>query len=164
VRISLIAAASENNVIGNRGRIPWTLPDDLRHFRKVTEGHPVIMGRKTYESIGHPLPNRRNIVITRQKGFAAGACDVVSSLDEALLVADKDGEDDIFVIGGGEIYREALPRAERIYLTRVHAEVPGDAHFPEFHPDHWMEVSAQRHEADTEHAYPYTFLVYERRL
>jgi len=169
VRISLIAAASENNVIGDHGRIPWDIPADLQYFRRTTQGHVVIMGRKTYESIGHPLPKRPNIVITRQKGLRAEGCDVVGSLEEALEKAKGQngnmakGEDEVFVIGGGEIYREALPKADRVYLTRVHTTIAGDAYFPEFHSKQWMEVSSERHEAQ-EGQPAYTFLVYEKRL
>src|SRR3990167_8748686 len=167
MRISLIAAASENNVIGDHGKIPWNIPEDMRHFRTLTTGKPVIMGRKTYESIGHPLPKRPNIVVTRQKGYMAGGCHVVASLDEALQIArlpdgqaDCKNAEEVFVIGGGEIYREALEQAERIYLTRVHATVPGDAYFPEFHPERWNAVSEERHEGNP----AYTFLMYEKKL
>lgn len=160
MRISLIAAVSENNVIGNHGKIPWDIPEDLKHFRALTIGKPVIMGRKTYESIGHPLPKRMNIVITRQKGYAAEGCYVVASLDEALRIADRKNTEEVFVIGGGEIYREALEKADRIYLTRVHATIDGDAFFPEFHPEHWNTVSEERNEGDP----AYTFLVYEKKL
>lgn len=161
MRISLIAAASENNVIGNHGKIPWDLPEDLKYFRTITLGKPIIMGRKTYQSIGHPLPERRNIVITRQKDFLAEGCDVVGSLEEAIEVGGGRGKvEEVFVIGGGEIYREALPRSDRIYLTRVHAKVEGDAYFPEFHPEHWQEVSRERHEGEP----AYTFSLYEKKL
>lgn len=158
--ISLIAAASENNVIGNRGRIPWDIPEDLQYFRRVTQGHPVIMGRKTHESIGRPLPKRQNIIITRQVGYQAEGCEVVGSLVDALQVAGCKDAEEVFVIGGGEIYGQALEKADRIYLTRVHATVEGDAYFPEFHPEHWVEVSRERHEGDP----AYTFLVYEKKL
>lgn len=160
MRISLIAAASENNVIGNHGTIPWNIPEDMKHFRTLTTGKPVIMGRKTYESIGHPLPKRPNIVITRQKRFTAEGCHVVASLDEALQIADCKNAEEVFVIGGGEIYREALEKADRIYLTRVHATIEGDAFFPEFHPEHWNVVREERYEGDP----AYTFLMYEKRL
>lgn len=161
VRISLIAAASENNVIGDHGKIPWDIPADMKHFRAITIGKPVIMGRKTYESIGHPLPKRPNIVITRQKGFTAEGCEVVGSLEEAIEKVERTEE--VFVIGGGEIYKDALPRADRVYLTRVHATIEGDAYFPEFHSEHWVERSRERHEAEGGQP-AYTFLVYERRI
>lgn len=158
--LSLIVATSENNVIGNKGKIPWKLPTDLKHFRTTTEGHPIIMGRKTYESIGHPLPRRRNIVITRQKDFQAEGCDVVTSLEDALKLCE--GEEEVFVIGGGEIYRQSLAITNRVYLTRVHAKVEGDAFFPELPPSEWREVSVERHEADTENSYACSFMVYHR--
>jgi dihydrofolate reductase len=160
MRISLIAAVSENNVIGDHGKIPWDIPEDMKHFRTLTMGKPVIMGRKTYESIGHPLPKRPNIVITRQKDFVAEGCEIVGSLDEALQIADCKNSEEVFVIGGGEIYREALEKADRIYLTRVHTTIQGDAFFPEFHPEHWQEVSAERYEGKP----AYTFLLYEKKL
>jgi dihydrofolate reductase len=158
VRICLIAAASENNVIGDHGKIPWDIPEDMKHFREITMGKPVIMGRKTYESIGHPLPKRPNIVITRQKGYVTTGAEVVGSLGDALERAGS--VEEVFIIGGGEIYREALPMADRIYLTRVHAKVAGDALFPEFHPDHWREVSSEHHAGNP----AYTFLLYEKKL
>ncbi len=175
--ISLIAAASENNVIGNKGKIPWHLPADLKHFRELTEGHPstgagqvpVIMGRKTYESIGHPLKRRRNIVITRQTAFKAEGCEVVQSFDKALdLIRTTSLYQDpreVFVIGGGQIYGEALPLADRVYLTRVHGEFEGDAFFffPRDNLSDWVEVSSEYHKADAENSCPYTFLVYERK-
>ena len=160
VTISLVAAASENNVIGSKGKIPWHLPADLQYFRKLTEGHTVIMGRKTYESIGHPLKNRRNIVITRQKDFQAEGCEVVASLEDALKLSQS--EEEVFVIGGGEIFKQVFPLANRIYLTRVHAHVEGQALFLEISED-WVEVSREPHEADAENPHAYTFLVYERR-
>ena len=186
MRISIIAAASENNVIGNRGKLPWHLPADLKHFRKLTEGHPVIMGRKTYESIlrlrsghsvGRPLPKRRNIVISRKKGLKLPGCEVASSLEEALRVVQthlpreapggaKWGTPtplEVFIIGGGEIYKEAMPLADRIYLTRVHAVFEGDTFFPKIEESEWTEVSREEHEADRENLQGYTFVTYERQ-
>lgn len=172
--ISLVAAASDNNVIGAKGKIPWHLPADLKFFRKLTEGHPVIMGRKTYESIGHPLPRRRNIVISRQEGFKAEGCEVVKSLEEALECcsslqpsprlrpAGKSDVSEVFIIGGGEIYKQALSLADRIYLTRVHVQIEGDAFFPKI-LEGWIEKSRERHEPDSENSYAYTFLTYEKK-
>lgn len=161
--ISLIAAASENNVIGNKGKLPWHLPDDMRHFKELTMGKPVIMGRKTFESIGTALPGRQNIVITRNVSFSAPECTVSESFTEAIGVATYVGAEQAFVIGGGEIYREALPHADRIYLTRVHATVDGDAFFPEVDLKGWKEVERQRHDKDATHAYPFTFFTYEKK-
>ena len=159
--ISLVVAASKNNVIGRDGGLPWHLPDDLRHFKQLTTGKPVIMGRKTFESIGRPLPDRRNIVMTRDENYAAEGCDVVTSVDEALdLVADAD---EMMVIGGGQVYREFLPRADRIFLTRVQADVDGDVRFPELDETAWRLGSSENHDADDKHAYAFELLVFERR-
>jgi dihydrofolate reductase len=163
MRIALVAAMAENRVIGSSNCIPWCLPKDLKHFREITTGHPVIMGRKTYDSIGHPLPGRHNIVISRQQGLKIEGCEVVSSLEDALELAKSDGAEEADVIGGGEIYRQALPLADRMYLTIVHAEFPGDTSFPEFSEEEWKEVSRERHEPDEKNPYSYTFLTYERR-
>ena len=163
MNISIVAAASENNVIGKGGGIPWDLPDDFVHFRHATKGCPVIMGRKTYESIGRVLPGRRNIVITRQKGYEAlPGCDVVHSLPQAIeLVSDAQK---VFVIGGESIYAAALPLANEIDLTRVHTTIEkGDAFFPKFSEDDWELVSKKRHPADERHKYAFTFLLYRRR-
>jgi len=161
MKISLVVAASENNVIGKKGEIPWDLPDDFKHFHDATEGKPIIMGRKTHESIGRVLPGRRNIVVTRQDMEIEG-CEVVHSIEEALeLVKD---EPEVAVIGGGEIYKQALPHANIIDLTRVHTTIEGgDAFFPEFSEDKWELKSQERHEADERHAYPFTFLLYEKK-
>jgi dihydrofolate reductase len=161
--ISLIAAASENNVIGRGGELPWHLPKDLQYYRLRTLGHPIIMGRKTFESIGKPLPGRRNIVVTRRRDFSSQGCDVVHSLEEALALVRDDPSGEVFVIGGGEIYGAALTHVRRIYLTRVHATIEGDAYFPEVDWSEWREVSRERHEADPEHTYAFTFLVFERK-
>ena len=160
--ISLIAAASENNVIGKEGELPWDLPNDLKFFRSTTSGHPVIMGRKTFESIGHPLPKRRNIVITRGTAYEAEGAEIVHSIDDALsLFADDDEE--VFIIGGGEVYQQALPLADRVYLTRVHTVIEGDAFFPELDDEGWEEVSSEHHGTDEEHEFAYTFFTFERR-
>lgn len=157
--ISIIVAASTNNVIGVRGELPWRLSDDLRHFKATTMGKPIVMGRKTYESIGRPLPGRQNIVITRQANFVAEGCDVVASLEDAA--AKTGDEKEIVVIGGSEIYSLALPMAERLYLTRVHAEVDGDAFFPEIDKTEWRLMTDEPHEADERNEYPYSFRVFE---
>ena len=159
MKIILIAAAAENNVIGQGGKIPWDLPDDLKHFRKLTEGHAVIMGRKTLDSLGKPLPKRRNIVITHADHIFGG-CEVVHSLGEALKICKSESE--LWIIGGGEIYREALTKADRIELTRVHATVKGDAFFPEVDWSNWQLTRENRHESNENHAYAFTFQTYER--
>lgn len=158
--IILIAAASENNVIGNKGRIPWDLPDDVKHFRSLTEGHPIIMGRKTFESLGRPLSNRRNIVITRQNVLFKG-CEIVHSLEEALKQCQ--GESEVYIIGGGEIYHEALSKADRIELTRVHTQIDGDAFFPEIDDSYWRLMKEEPHPVDPRHEYAFTFQRWDRK-
>jgi dihydrofolate reductase len=137
--VSIIAAMAENRVIGRNGAIPWDLPDDRRRFRSLTMGHPVIMGRRTFEAIGHPLPGRRNIVLTRQAHYRAEGCDVAHDLRSALEACE--GSTEVFIIGGAEIYRQALPFAGRIYLTIVHAEISGDAFFPTIPSDEFKETA-----------------------
>ena len=159
--ISIIVAASTNNVIGNQGDLPWRLPDDLKRFKAVTMGKPIVMGRKTWESIGWPLPGRQNIVITRQHDFAANGCDVVSSVDEAITAAGD--VDEIMVIGGSQIYELVLPVADRLYLTRVHTELDGDAFFPEIDASTWSKTSDESHRADERNEFDFSFRTYERR-
>ncbi|MDX1499159.1 MAG: type 3 dihydrofolate reductase [Woeseiaceae bacterium] len=158
--ISLVVAASENGVIGRDGGLPWRLGDDLRRFKALTMGKPIVMGRKTFESIGRPLPGRQNIVITRQTGFTAEGCDVVASQEEAVAAAGD--ADEIMVIGGGEIYALFLPRAERVYLTRVAAEVEGDTHFPDLPADEWTETAHESHMANERNDHDFTIITYDR--
>lgn len=160
MRVSLIAAVAENGVIGRNNALPWRLPADLRRFRRITMGHPIVMGRRSYEAIGRPLPGRTNIVVTRRSDYTAPGCTVVHSLDEALARAA--GAPETFVIGGAQLYAEALPRAHRLYLTRVHAEIPGDTLFPPVDWSPWREIEREHHEADPEHAHAYTFITFER--
>lgn len=160
-RVSLIAAVADNGVIGADNALPWHLPDDLRYFKELTTGHAIVMGRRNYESIGRPLPKRHNIVVTRNPDYRAPGCTIVRSVDEALRAAGSDAE--VFVIGGGEIYRQTLARADRLYLTLVHAEPNGDAYFPEFDQAAWRETSRREHPADDRHAHPFTFVTFERR-
>jgi dihydrofolate reductase len=158
--ISLIVAASTNNVIGSGGDLPWKLSADLQRFKALTMGKPIIMGRKTWESIGRPLPGRKNIVVTRQPGYEAVGCTVVASPDQAIEAADEAGE--IMIIGGGNLYRQFLPVADRIYLTRVHAEIEGDTLIPELLPSDWRTVSSESHTADEANDYDSEFRVLER--
>lgn len=161
-RISLIAAMTDRRIIGHDGGMPWHLPDDLRHFKALTMGKPVLMGRKTFESIGRPLPGRRNIVISRKGVPDMAGIEVAGSLEEALARADDGTTEEIMVIGGGEIYRLALPRAERIYLTHIEIDAPGDTVFPEIDPRIWHEVARVSHPArDGRPAY--SFVTLERR-
>lgn len=159
--VSAIVAAAENNAIGKDNELLWHLPNDLRFFKQTTSGHAVIMGRKTYESVGKPLPNRRNLVVTRQKDYVLEGAEVVHSLEAAL--ARCSDETEVFIVGGAEIYRQALPFTHRVYLTRVHAELPGDAYFPDLDERDWVLVSEEKHNPDERHAYGYSFQVYERR-
>lgn len=158
--VSIIVAAAENGAIGKDNKLLWHLPNDLRFFKQTTTGHSIIMGRKTYESVGKPLPNRRNIIVTRQSDYAVDNAEVVHALDEALGLCV--GEPEVFVVGGAEIYKQALPVVGRIYLTRVHATPEGDAYFPELNENEWVLTSAAYREPDERHAYGYTFMVYER--
>jgi dihydrofolate reductase len=160
VIVSLVVAMSENRVIGRSGGLPWSLPKDLRRFKTLTVDHTVIMGRKTFDEIKHPLANRRNVVITRNRNFHPHGVTVVPTLDEALALGATERE--VFVIGGGEIYRLALHRADRLYLTVVHAQVEGDTYFPEFDLAAWALEEEERHEADAKHAYAFTFRTYRR--
>jgi dihydrofolate reductase len=159
--LSLVVAAARNNVIGSDGGLPWHLPDDLRHFKRLTTGKPVIMGRRTFESIGRPLPDRRNIVMTRQADYTAQGCEVVSSVDEALECVR--GANEVMIIGGGQVYRDFLPHADRIYLTRVRADVEGDTCFPDMAENGWHRVTTEHHPADEKHAYAFDLIVFERR-
>jgi dihydrofolate reductase len=153
--ISLIAAMAENRVIGSGGTIPWKLPEDLRRFRSITMGHAVIMGRKTFESIGRPLPGRRNIILTRNREYRAEGCLVVHGLEAAL--AECREADEVFICGGGEVFREALPLASRIYLTVVHINVEGDTFFPPI-PEEFRETARE----EVEDAIPFSFILCQR--
>ncbi len=158
--ISLIVAVSTNNVIGAQGDLPWRLPADLKRFKALTMGKPIIMGRLTWESIGRPLPGRRNIVITRNKDFDAEGCAVVASPAEALRAAGD--VDEIMIIGGGQIYDLFLPKAGRLYLTRVHTEIDGDAWFPDVDSESWELKSLESHAAGDANEFDFEFRNYER--
>ncbi len=160
--ISLVVAAANNNGIGKEGQMPWHLPADMKHFKNVTWGMPVIMGRKTFESIGKVLPGRKNIVITRQTGWEAEGAVVVKKMEDALFVAAETDAKEVMVIGGGEIYKLIFEKARRIYLTRVDAEPEADTFFPSLQPKEWHLVNQQKHEADEKNAYNYSFQLWER--
>ncbi len=164
--ISLIWAMAENGVIGRDNTLPWRLPDDMKHFMNVTMGKPVLMGRKTFESMKSPLPGRTNIVMTRDTTWFREDVRVVRSLDEGLAIAEQqaliDGRDELMVIGGADVYRLALPRASRLYVTHVHASPEGDVFFPEINLEEWRQVASERHEADEKHTAAFTVAVYER--
>ncbi len=159
--VSLVVAADEEGGIGRGGGLPWHLPADLKHFRALTMGKPVIMGRRTWESIGRPLPGRRNVVVSRQPSLQVPGCEVAGSLDDALRLVDDAAE--ACVIGGAEIYRLALPLADLIHLTRVHARVEADTFLPPLDPREWRLQSREEHAADERHAYPFSFITLERR-
>jgi dihydrofolate reductase len=161
--VELVVAVSENDVIGRGNQLPWRLPADLQHFRALTLGHHILMGRKTHESIGRALPGRTNWILSRSRDFAAADCNVVPTLQEAL--SGVAGGAPLMVIGGAEIYRLCLPRAQRIHLTLVHSAITGgDTFFDAWRRSEWSEVSRERHEADAKNAYPYSFLILDRKL
>jgi dihydrofolate reductase len=160
MKLSLIAAMADNRVIGHENRLPWHLPADLQHFKAITLGKPVLMGRKTWESIGRPLPGRTNVVITRDASYQAEGCVVAHSLEEAVGAAGEALE--VMVIGGAQLYRQALPLAETLYLTLVHAEFRGDTRFPAWRPEEWRETARIDHEADDRNPHAYSFITLER--
>lgn len=155
--VSLIAAMDRNRGIGTGNQLPWRLPADLRRFRELTMGHHIIVGRKTYESIGRPLPGRQMIIVTREKGYEAQDWFITHSVQEAINLARDRGESEVFVCGGAEIYRQSLDFADRMYLTLVDAEVAADTFFPEFDRDRWIEQESFHHPADENNPYPFTF-------
>jgi len=159
-RLSLIVAMARNRAIGVNGRIPWHLPDELKLFKKVTMGHHIIMGRKTWESIGRQLPGRSMVVVSRRSGYGVPGALVADSLERAIAACAGDTE--IFVIGGSELFRAALPLADRLYLTTVEAEVAGDTFMPEFHAAQWREIESGTHSADSRHPYAYRHAILER--
>jgi dihydrofolate reductase len=160
VRVSLVVAAARNGVIGRDNDLPWRLPTDRKHFRRTTLGRPVIMGRLTWESIGKPLDRRKNIVVTRNRHYSAPGCTVVHSLEAALAAAEP--ADEVMVVGGSEIYALALPVADRVYLTRVEAEVEGDSFFPDLPPTEWRETERRESPADAQNPYSLAFLTLDR--
>lgn len=161
MKLSIIVAVADNGVIGRANALPWRLPDDLKRFKRLTMGHTLIMGRKTFEAIGRPLPGRRMIVLTRNSAFRPAGATVAPDLAAALaMVAD---EEEAFIVGGADVYHAALPHADRIYLTRVHATVTGDVTFRPLDNDQWELIDAVHHPADTRHRYAFTFEEHRRR-
>src|SRR5882757_1286682 len=163
--ISLIAALAQNGVIGKANDLPWHLPDDMKYFMLTTKGHHVIMGRKNYESLPEkfrPLPNRISIVVTRQKGYQAPGCSVVHQLEEGVKIAETHGEQELFIIGGSEIYKLGMPLADKLYLTEIHASIDGDTVFPFYPKESWREVSRQPHVADDRHEFAFDFVIYKK--
>ena len=162
MKISLIVAASENNVIGRDNDLPWKLPDDMKHFVKTTKGHCILMGRKNLESFGRLLPNRTNILLTRDREYKFEGAEIFYELEQAIAFAKKSGEEELMVIGGGEIYRQCMPFADRVYLTRVHAEVEGDVYFPELDSSFWEVTTEEFHEKDEKHNFSFSFQTFDR--
>jgi len=160
--ISAIVAISKNRVIGHENDIPWYLPADLKYFKRTTLNHPIIMGRNTFTSIGKPLPKRTNIVLTRNPFYIASGCLIAHSLKQALELAFDQEEEEVFIIGGGQIYEQALPYLDKIYLTEVDLEVPGEVVFPILPANEWIETAAEAHPADEKNEYAYTFKIYTK--
>ena len=159
--ISFVVAMGRNKVIGRNNSLPWNMPADMKHFKKLTLGKPIIMGRKTYETIGKPLPNRKNIIITRDQDYKAEGCIVAHSIEESLQSAEN--AEEVMVIGGAQIYKEFLPKANRIYLTIIDHDFEGDTHFPEYNEEEWQEIEREEHKADEENKYDYVFVTLERK-
>lgn len=157
--VSIVVAIADNHAIGKDNKLLWHLPKDLKHFKEITTGGTVIMGRKTYDSVGRPLPNRRNIIVTRQSITIEG-CEVVNSVEAALALCANDAE--VFIVGGAEIYRQAMHLTDRIYLTIVHDNFEADTYFPEIEENIWKETERQDHEADEKNAFAYSFITLER--
>ncbi len=160
MKISLIVAAATNNVIGRDGALPWHLSEDLKRFKRLTAGKTIIMGRLTHESIGKALPDRRNIVVSRCAGLDIDGCEVVATLDDALMLAA--GAEEIMVIGGGNIYEQILPQADRIYMTRIHASPDGDTFFPELNNEEWQVVEQEDFAADDSRPHSFSFITLDR--
>ena len=157
----MIVAKSKNNAIGKDNKLLWRLSADLKNFKRLTSGHSIIMGRKTYDSIGKPLPNRTNIIITRNKNFEAEGCLITHSLENALEIAKKKGEEEVFIIGGAQIYAQSLEKTQKIYLTQVDVEIEGDSFFPILDEKKWTCMQKEAHLADTKNEYNYVFEVYK---
>jgi dihydrofolate reductase len=168
VKVSLIAAVAENGVIGRNNQLPWHIKSEFQYFKNTTIGKPIVMGRRSFESLGKPLPKRANIVVTRDKSFAAAGVIVTHSLEEGLKIAkdlaQKDGIDEVFIGGGSDIYRLSLPEADRLYLTEVHLKPEGDTYFPDFNRGEWKEVKREFHPKKEGETADYTITVLERKL
>ncbi|WP_270817707.1 type 3 dihydrofolate reductase [Aeromonas sp. Y318-3] len=163
MKISMIAAMAHDRVIGKDNQMPWHLPADLAHFKRVTLGKPVLMGRKTFESIGRPLPGRRNLVISRNPGYQAEGIEVVGSVEAALALLAGSSVEELMVIGGGHLYAEMLPSADCLYLTQIDLAVEGDTRFPAFDDCQWQRIECESHPADEKNPHPYSFEIWQRR-
>ena len=160
MRLSIVVAMDDNRLIGSKNHLPWHLPADLAYFKKLTTGKSILMGRKTYDSIGRPLPNRRNIVITRNANISIPGCEVVSSIDYALELTKEDPE--VMVIGGASLCEQLLPKINRLYITKIDGVFEGDVFFPKYDDFNWLEVSCESHPKDSSNAYSYKFIVLDR--
>ena len=160
--ISLIVAMDHNGVIGNNGTLPWRLSSDLQHFKKITMGKPIIMGRKTHESIGRPLPGRDNVVISRDKNYQAKNCTVLHSLE--CVYAKYHDNDEIMIMGGADLYQQTLDKARRIYLTEVHADLEGDTYFPKYDKEQWKEIERLDFKSDEKNEHDYSFVILEKTV
>ncbi len=162
MQVSAIVAISKNRVIGKDNDIPWYLPADLKYFKKTTLNHHIIMGRKTFQSIGRPLPKRTNIILTRDAFFVASGCRIAHILEDALEIAFDNDANEVFIIGGGQIYEQAMPYVDKVYLTEVDLEVEGSVYFPELPKNQWKEVSSIAHQPDEKNEHAYTFKIFEK--
>lgn len=162
--LSLIVAMDENRVIGYKNDMPWHLPKDLKHFKEITTNHTIIMGRKTFESIGRPLPNRKNVVLTRQSSFASPNVEVISDFKTVLQWNDQIPDEEFIIIGGGELYKLALPYIDRMYITKIYESFQGDTFFPSFDEKEWMITKRKKGRTDEKNPYAYEFFQYERRI
>lgn len=163
MKISLIAAVAENNVIGYKNRLPWRLPADFKHFKEITMGHHLIMGQNTFESIGRPLPGRQTVILSLEKDYKKPGCKTSNSIEEALKIAKDNGEKEVMIVGGSSVYKQFLPISNKIYLTKIHHRFEGDAFFPEIDMNEWKTTSEEKHNTDAKNPYPYDFIVLERR-
>ena len=163
MKISMIAAMAHDRVIGKDNQMPWHLPADLAHFKRITLGKPILMGRKTFESIGRPLPGRRNLVISRNPDYQAEGIEVVGSVEAALALLAGSSVEELMVIGGGHLYAEMLPSADCLYLTRIDLAVEGDTRFPAFDDGQWQRIECESHPADEKNPHPYSFETWQRR-
>ena len=161
MQLSIIVAMDRNRVIGRDDVLPWHISSDLKNFKKITMGKPIIMGRKTHESIGRPLPGRENIILTRDKNYQAEGCTVLHSLEE--IFDHCEDVDEVMITGGSEIYKQSLEQASRLYLTEVHTEIEGDTFFPEFDWNQWNEISREDHKADEKNEFDYSFVILKRK-
>ncbi|OGM14487.1 hypothetical protein A3A76_05810 [Candidatus Woesebacteria bacterium RIFCSPLOWO2_01_FULL_39_23] len=163
MKVSIIVAVAENNVIGAKNKLPWYLPADLKHFKELTTGHHILMGQKTYESIGKPLPDRVNIILSEDPNYHAKECIVVNSINEGVELAKSENEHEFFIIGGASVYKQMLPFTDKIYMTKIHNNFDGDVYFPNIDDKNWREISKESHTKDDKNPFDYDFIILEKR-